>query len=137
MKKVQLLLMMQLFLGYVTSKTEAVLPGSPTAVPAMAPAVPNLPLPANLPPFNRPLQKPISPVAAPIALSPAHPPFYDPLITSGHPPTSSRLSKHLIKRKGLGSFKDIAPTQSHAGELPSGLAQPPLSPTVSSKFDLK
>ncbi|KAH7516961.1 hypothetical protein FEM48_Zijuj09G0011600 [Ziziphus jujuba var. spinosa] len=123
--------MMQLFLGYVTSKTEAVLPGSPTAVPAMAPAVPNLPLPANLPPFNRPLQKPISPVAAPIALSPAHPPFYDPLITSGHPPTSSRLSKHLIKRKGLGSFKDIAPTQSHAGELPSGLAQPPLSPTVS------
>lgn len=147
LEKVQLLLMKVLFLCYVISITEAIVTdallkapsGSSTGVPVVAPAMPDLPLPTNLPPFYRPLQKPISPVGAPIALSPRQPPIYGPLITSGHPPTRSRLSKPLTKRSGLAppysSFKNIAPTQSHAGALPSGLAQPPLSPTVSSKLD--
>lgn len=147
LERVQLLSMKVLFLCYVISIAEAVVTdallkapsGSPTGLPLVAPAMPDLPLPANLPPFYRPLQKPISPVGSPIALSPTNPPTYGPPITSGHPPTSSRLSKPLMRRSGLAppysSFKNMAPTQSHAGALPSGLAQPPLSPTVSGKLD--
>ncbi|KAF3436552.1 hypothetical protein FNV43_RR23644 [Rhamnella rubrinervis] len=132
-----------LFLCYVISITEAVVTdallkapsGSPTGVPMVAPAMPDLPLPANLPPLYRPLQKPVSPIGAPIALSPTNPPTYGPLRTSGHPPISSRLSKPLMRRTGsaplYSTFRNIAPAQSHAGALPSGLAQPPLSPTVS------
>lgn len=147
LEKVQFLLMKVLLSCYVISITEAVVPdalmlaaaGSPTGAPVVAPAMPNLPLPANLPPFYRPFQKPISPVGAPVALSPTHPSSHDPLVTSGQPPTNYRLSKPFMKRTGsappLSSFKNIAPAQSHAGTLPSGLAQPPLSPTVSSKLD--
>lgn len=112
---------------------------SPTSAPLIAPAIPDLPLPADLPLFHKPRHKHFSPRGAPTtALSPAHPPFYGPLVTPGHPPTSSRLSKPMMKRSVLAppiaSFKNIAPTQSSAGSLPSGLAQPPLSPSVSGKF---
>ena len=55
------------------------------------------------------------------------------------PPLSSHFSRHLVKRTGLApsffGFKNIAPSQSDVGVLPSGLAQPPLSPSVSSKLD--
>ncbi|KAM1166509.1 hypothetical protein ACFX1T_025706 [Malus domestica] len=84
---------------------------------------------------HRRWQKNFLPHAAPVALSPAHPPFYGPLITAGHPPTASRLSKLSMKRGGLApplaGFKNIAPTQSSAGTIPSGLAQPPLTPSIS------
>lgn len=109
---------------------------SPTSAPLAAPAIPGLPLPADLPQFHKPRHKHFSPRGAPTtALSPAHPPFYGPLVTPGHPPTSSRLSKPLMKRSVLAppiaGFKNIAPTQSGAGALPSGIAQPPLSPSGS------
>jgi hypothetical protein len=112
---------------------------SPTSAPLTAPAIPDLPLPADLPMFHKPRHKHFSPRGAPTtALSPAHPPFYGALLTPGHPPTSSRLSKPLMKRSVLAppiaSFKNIAPTQSSAGAPPSGLAQPPLSPSVSGKL---
>lgn len=112
---------------------------SPTSAPLAAPAIPGLPLPADLPQFHKPRHKHFSPRGAPTtALSPAHPPFYGPLVTPGHPPTSSRLSKPLMKRSVLAppiaSFKNIAPTQSGAGALPSGIAQPPLSPSGSGKL---
>ena len=112
---------------------------SPSSAPLTAPAIPDLPLPADLPMFHKPRHKHFSPRGAPTtALSPAHPPFYGALLTPGHPPTSSRLSKPLMKRSVLAppiaSFKNIAPTQSSAGAPPSGLAEPPLSPSVSGKL---
>ncbi|KAF7804933.1 Receptor-like serine/threonine-protein kinase ALE2 [Senna tora] len=54
---------------------------------------------------------------------------------TGHAPASSHLSKPFMKRSELGpqipGFKDISPMHSTAGSIPSGLAQPPLSPYVS------
>ncbi|KAM1668346.1 hypothetical protein FF1_047205 [Malus domestica] len=146
LNKVQWLVMNQLLLFcYVISVTEASEPYgllkapsvSLSSAPLAAPAMPNLPLPATLPVshYHRRWQKHFLPHAAPVALSPAHPPFYGPLITAGHPPTASRLSKPSMKRSGLApplaSFKNIAPTQSSAGTIPSGLAQPPLTPSIS------
>ncbi|KAH0982049.1 hypothetical protein GBA52_009226 [Prunus armeniaca] len=100
-----------------------------------APDMPNLPLPADLPVSHRHWQKHFLPRAAPVALSPAHPPFYGPLITAGHPPATYRLSRPAMKRSGLApplaGFQNIAPAQSSAGTIPSGLAQPPLTPSIS------
>ena len=106
---------------------------SPSTVPLDAPAIPDLPLPANLPLLHKPRKKHLSPRGAP-----AHPPNHGPLITFGHPPTSSRLSKSSMKKNGLVSpsvgLVDVAPTQSGDGTNPTGLAQPPLSPSVSGKI---
>lgn len=106
---------------------------SPISPPLAAPAIPDLPLPANLPTLHKLRHKHFSPRGAPtISLSPAHTPIYGPLVTSSHPPTSPRLSKPLMKRSRLAppiaSFENIAPAESNTGERPSGLAQPPLSP---------
>lgn len=108
---------------------------SPGSAPLDAPAIPDLPLPANLPFFHRPRRKHLSPHVAP-----AQPPYYDPLITSGHPSTSPHLSKSSMKKFGLPppshglmppQLVDIAPTHSSAGAIPTALAQPPLSPSIS------
>ncbi|XVF72754.1 hypothetical protein PTKIN_Ptkin12aG0145800 [Pterospermum kingtungense] len=108
---------------------------SPTRVPEGAPAVSDLPLPANLP-IHRPHQRHFSPRGAPTSVAPARPPFYGPLITASHPPTSSRLSKPLMKRSASVppgvDLPNIAPTQISPGAIPAGLAQPPLTPEVSS-----
>uniref|UniRef100_A0A6N2NA23 Protein kinase domain-containing protein n=1 Tax=Salix viminalis TaxID=40686 RepID=A0A6N2NA23_SALVM len=109
---------------------------SPSRVPLDAPAIPDLPLPANLPLLHKPREKHLSPRGAPtIVVAPAHPPNHGPLITFGHPPTSSHLSKSSMKKNGLVSpsvgLVDVAPTQSGDGTNPTGLAQPPLSPSVS------
>ncbi|TXG63286.1 hypothetical protein EZV62_010280 [Acer yangbiense] len=109
---------------------------SPTRAPLVAPAIPDLPLPANLPPFHRPRRKRLSPHGAPsLAVAPSRPPFYGPLITASHPPTSSRLSKPSMKRSGLvppsAGLANISPAQVIHGAIPSGLAQPPLTPESS------
>ncbi|KAI9180852.1 hypothetical protein LWI28_008718 [Acer negundo] len=109
---------------------------SPTRAPLVAPAIPDLPLPANLPPFHSPRRKRLSPHGAPtLAVAPSHPPFYGPLITASHPPASSRLSKPSMKRTALvppsAGLANISPAQVIHGAIPSGLAQPPLTPESS------
>lgn len=132
-----------LLLFYVIFVTDADVTNNrleaPLVSPTTAPAIPDLPLPAELPLLHRHQHKHFSPRGAPkIALSPAHAPFYGPLVTSSHPPTRSQLSKPLMKRTALAppvaSFENIAPMQSGAGAVPSGLGQPPLSPYNSGKF---
>ncbi|KAJ4850339.1 hypothetical protein Tsubulata_037455 [Turnera subulata] len=109
---------------------------SPTEVPLDAPAIPNLPLPGSMPLIHKPRRKHFSPIAAPdILVAPAQPPNYGPLITSGQPPTSSRLSKPSMKKNALvppsAGLVDISPSQSGAGANTTGLPQPPLSPYAS------
>ncbi|XP_050237411.1 proline-rich receptor-like protein kinase PERK3 isoform X2 [Mercurialis annua] len=104
--------------------------------PSRAPAIPNLPLPANLPSYHKPRRKQFAPLGTPgVGIAPAQPPNYGPLITSSHPPTSSRLSKPSMKKGGLVppsvGLVDIAPIQSSEGANATGLAQPPLSPHIS------
>ncbi|CAN6569927.1 unnamed protein product [Malus baccata var. baccata] len=134
LSKVQWLLMNQLLVFcYVISITEASEHYDLLEGPSVSPS--SAPLAASVSHSHRRWQKHFLPYAAPVALSPAHPPFYGPLITAGHPPTASRLSKLSMKRGGLApplaGFKNIAPTQSSAGTIPSGLAQPPLTPSIS------
>ncbi|KAG6581305.1 Receptor-like serine/threonine-protein kinase ALE2, partial [Cucurbita argyrosperma subsp. sororia] len=122
-----------ILLWFVISITNAnvpdILPG-----PLVAPATRAMPLPAKLPLHQSHHRKYMSPQSAPIAgLAPASPPYYGPLITSGHPPTSSSFSKPLMKSGSAppgGSLENIAPIQSSAGAIPSGLPQPPLSPNA-------
>lgn len=107
-----------------------------TTAPLAAPPSPHRSLPAYLPLFHKPLHKHFPPLAvSPTAPSQAHPPFSGPPITPVQAPASSHLSKSLMKRSALeppsASLKDVAPTQSSAPAVPSGLAQPPLSPSVS------
>ncbi|KAJ0113239.1 hypothetical protein Patl1_00869 [Pistacia atlantica] len=111
-------------------------PVSPTRAPLPAAAIPDLPLPANVPQFHRPRHKHFSLHGAPtVAVAPAHSPFHGPLVTSGHPPTSSSVSKPSMKRSTLvppsAGLANIAPAQFSNGALPAGLAQPPLSPDSS------
>lgn len=140
-----------LILCYMISMAHADLPDnqleaplvSPTSAPLATPALPDLPLPSNLPLYHRRKRKHPMPSHVPKrVLAPSQPPDYGPLVTSAHPPTSSRLSKPSMKRGGLASpgtglvpphLEDIAPMQSNAGPIPVGLAQPPLSPSDSSK----
>ncbi|XP_057995461.1 receptor-like serine/threonine-protein kinase ALE2 isoform X2 [Hevea brasiliensis] len=108
----------------------------PSRVPAAAPAILDLPLPANLPLFHKLRRKHLSPVGASSAVvAPAAPLNYGPLITSIHPPTSSHLSKTSMKKNALVpptvGLIEIAPTQSNTSANASGLAQPPLSPHFS------
>ncbi|XVF22072.1 hypothetical protein REPUB_Repub12eG0142600 [Reevesia pubescens] len=104
---------------------------SPTRAPEGAPAVSDLPLPSNLPLIHRPRLRHFSP-----HIAPAQPPINGPLITAHHPPTSSLLSKPLMKRSASvppgADLPNIAPTQISPGAIPTGLAQPPLSPEASS-----
>ncbi|XP_012479705.1 probable serine/threonine-protein kinase PIX13 isoform X2 [Gossypium raimondii] len=108
---------------------------SPTTAAEGVPAVSDLPSPSNLPLVHRPSRRHFAPRSAPTLVAPAQSPLHGPLITAGHPPISSRLSKPLMKRSalvhpGMG-LPNIAPTQISAGPIPAGLAQPPLSPEVS------
>ncbi|XP_040952589.1 probable serine/threonine-protein kinase PIX13 isoform X2 [Gossypium hirsutum] len=108
---------------------------SPTTAAEGAPAVSDLPSPSNRPLVHRPSRRHFAPCSAPTLVAPAQSPLHGPLITAGHPPISSRLSKPLMKRSalvhpGMG-LPNIAPTQISAGPIPAGLAQPPLSPEVS------
>ncbi|XP_010259278.1 PREDICTED: receptor-like serine/threonine-protein kinase ALE2 [Nelumbo nucifera] len=112
----------------------------PLGTPFSRPTVPEFPLPANLPLFHHSYRKHLSPHAAPAVLMPAAPPNYGSLTTSSHPPSSSQLSKPSMKRNQLPPpstgllpprLTGVAPTHSNAGTLPSGLAQPPLSPHIS------
>ncbi|KAK8509783.1 hypothetical protein V6N11_058181 [Hibiscus sabdariffa] len=100
-----------------------------------APAVSDLPLPSSVPLIQRSRRRYFSPHSAPRLIAPAQPPVNGPFITSHHPPTSSRLSKPLMKKSALvppgAELPNIAPTQISPGEIPTGLAQPPLSPEVS------
>ncbi|XP_022934861.1 receptor-like serine/threonine-protein kinase ALE2 isoform X2 [Cucurbita moschata] len=122
-----------ILLWFVISITNAnvpdILPG-----PLVAPATSAMPLPAKLPLHQSHHRKYMSPQSAPIAgLAPASSPYYGPLITSGHPPISSSFSKPLMKSGSAppgGSLENIAPIQSSAGAIPSGLPQPPLSPNA-------
>lgn len=110
---------------------------SPTRAREGAPAVSGLPLPSNLPLIHRSHRRHFSPHGAPTLIAPAQPPLYGPLITVRHPPTSSHLSKPSMKSASMppgANFPNIAPTQISPGDIPSGLAQPPLSPEVSSKI---
>nr|XP_034911849.1 probable serine/threonine-protein kinase PBL25 isoform X3 [Populus alba] len=106
---------------------------SPSGVPLAAPAIPDLPLPYNLPSLHKPRKKHFSPHGAPaFVVAPTQPPNYGPLITSSHPPTSSHLSKPSMKKNALVppsvGLVDVAPTQSGDGTNPTVLAQSPLSP---------
>ncbi|GMI73712.1 hypothetical protein like AT4G02010 [Hibiscus trionum] len=108
---------------------------SPTTAAEGAPAVSYLPSPSNLPLIHRPHRRHFSPRSAPTLLAPALPPLRGPLITSSHPPISSRMSKPLMKRSALVppgvDLPNIAPTQISSGPISAGLAQPPLAPEVS------
>ncbi|KAH1073896.1 hypothetical protein J1N35_026224 [Gossypium stocksii] len=107
---------------------------SPTRAREGAPAVSGLPLPSNLPLIHRSPRRHFSPHGAPTLIAPAQPPLYGPLITVRHPPTSPHLSKPSMKSASMppgANLPNIAPTQFSPGEIPSGLAQPPLSPEVS------
>ncbi|XP_024982224.1 receptor-like serine/threonine-protein kinase ALE2 [Cynara cardunculus var. scolymus] len=114
---------------------------SPPTAPFASLEIPDLPLPVRLPLFQKQHRRRLSPLAAPkLVLAPAQPPDYGPLITSTHPPSSSHLSRPSMRKSetvppatGLTPprLADIAPSQSGAGTLPTGLAQPPLSPHAS------
>ncbi|XP_057966726.1 proline-rich receptor-like protein kinase PERK15 [Malania oleifera] len=110
--------------------------------PAAAPAISQLPFPANMPPFHRSRRKQLLPHSAPEPVqSPSQPPNYGPEAMFGRSHTSSHLLKPQIKkRSGVvapsnalvpPNVADIVPTQPTSGIIPSGLAQPPLSPSIS------
>lgn len=126
-----------ILLWFVISVTNADVPDVPPA-PLVAPTTRNMPLPAKLPLHQHHHRKYMSPQSAPEAgLAPSSPPYYGHLITSGHPPTSSNFSKPLMKSGSAppdGRLENIAPIQSSAGAIPSGLPQPPLSPIAAGKL---
>ncbi|XP_076892935.1 uncharacterized protein LOC143544819 [Bidens hawaiensis] len=73
-----------------------------------------------------------------LVLAPAEPPNYGPLVTSAHSPSNSHFSKPLMRKSAteppVAGFTPprlaIAPSQS-GPTLPTGIAQPPLSPHAS------
>lgn len=131
---------------------------APFAAPVVAPlsekshvhhgAVPSasdLPLPVTFPFFHRRHRKHFAPHRTPTPmLPPAHAPHYGSFDTSSHPPSanSPRLSKPSMQRKHPAPISSrlpprlvgISPLHSNAGSIPSGLAQPPLSPDISGKI---
>ncbi|GLU07254.1 hypothetical protein SLE2022_242180 [Rubroshorea leprosula] len=129
-QKVRSVLLKLVFaLCYAIYVTDASLPNSLVKAPTLYTAsTPQAAVPINPPQFHRSYQRHYSPHT----VAPAQPPFYGPLVTSSHPPTSQRLSKPLKKRNALvppiAGLANIAPTQSGPGAIPAGLAQPPLSP---------
>ncbi|XP_052196679.1 proline-rich receptor-like protein kinase PERK3 [Diospyros lotus] len=140
MKAQWIVLKQVIILCYILYATDADL-SAPTGAPLPMPPIHDLPLPANLPSFHKPRWNHFSPHGAPkLVLAPSQPPNYGPLITSTHPPSRSQLSKPSMKKNGLvppssgfapPRLADIAPTQYNAGTIPTGLAQPPLSPYAS------
>ncbi|PIN16182.1 Serine/threonine protein kinase [Handroanthus impetiginosus] len=96
--------------------------------------MPKLPLLADLPSFRRSRWTHLSPYVAP-----AQPPNRGHFVISA-PPSSSRLSKPSMKKSGSGPasaslpsplLSEIAPAQPEPSTIPAGLAQPPLSPSIS------
>nr|GFA65404.1 receptor-like protein kinase ANXUR1 [Tanacetum cinerariifolium] len=96
----------------------------------------------NLPLFQTQHKRRLSHRSTPrLLLGPAQSPdYYGPLVTSSHPPTSSRLSNPSMRKSEteppVADFTpprlaNIAPSQSGPSTLPTGLAQPPLSPRTS------
>ncbi|KAF9619807.1 hypothetical protein IFM89_009558 [Coptis chinensis] len=114
---------------------------APTGATFSKPVIPSLPLVSELPLFHRPHRKHFpSYHASPHHLVPALAPDYGSLTTSGHPPSSTRLSKPLMKRSQAAApsvgfipprLVGVAPADSGGGKDSSGLAQPPLSPNSS------
>ncbi|XP_028797031.1 proline-rich receptor-like protein kinase PERK3 isoform X2 [Neltuma alba] len=104
---------------------------SPARPPSATMVVHDLPLPASLH-GQKHLPSHGGPIPTP---SPTHPPLYSPSLSTGHPLASSHSSNPFMKGSELGphvsGFGDIAPVHSTAGAIPSGLAQPPLSPYAS------
>ncbi|XP_054802039.1 proline-rich receptor-like protein kinase PERK3 isoform X2 [Prosopis cineraria] len=104
---------------------------SPSRPPSATMVVRDLPLPANLH-GQKHLPSHSGPIPTP---SPTHPPLYSPSLSTGYPPASLHSSNPFMKDSELGphasGFGDMAPMHSTAGAIPSGLAQPPLSPSVS------
>ncbi|KAI9099135.1 hypothetical protein K1719_024902 [Acacia pycnantha] len=105
---------------------------SPARPPSATMVVRDLPLPASLH-GQKHLPSHGGPIPTP---SPTHPPLYSPSFSTGRPPASSHSSNPFMKGSKIGpyvsGFGDIAaPMHSTAGAIPSGLAQPPLSPYVS------
>ncbi|XP_022155277.1 probable serine/threonine-protein kinase At1g01540 [Momordica charantia] len=124
------------FVIFTNADVPDISPSSPRDAHVVAPAILDIPLPAKLPlAHQHHHRKYMSPQSAPVAgLAPSSPPYYGPLITSGHPPTSSNFSKPLMKSGSAppdSRLENIAPIQSSAGAIPSGLSQPPLSPNAS------
>lgn len=101
------------------------------STPRSLTVIPYVHLPDNPPQLRRSHQRHYSPRAA----APALPPYYGPLITGSHPPTSPGFSKPVKKRSALvppiAGLANIAPAQSGRGAIPTGLARPPLSPDAS------
>ncbi|KAF6134623.1 hypothetical protein GIB67_022910 [Kingdonia uniflora] len=146
LKKVQwLLLECMLFLSYMTVTIDAELLNYLTEVslspPTSSPftsAIPKLPMPAHLPLFHR---KHLSPHISPSPMVvQAQPPNFGSLTTSGHPQFSPRLSRPSMKgsRQVAPSVNllpprlaGVSPLHSYVGTIPSGLAQPPLTPRLS------
>lgn len=112
---------------------------SPASAPLVVAAIPDLPQPDNLPLVYGSRLKHYSPHGAPKLLGRrAQTPYFGPFMTFGHPPSSSSLSKPLMKRNATPKpgltppqFTDIAPSLSSSSSIPSGLTEPPLSPYAS------
>ncbi|KAL1548392.1 proline-rich receptor-like protein kinase PERK3 isoform X3 [Salvia divinorum] len=104
-------------------KREALLPTTPLFD---APAMAELPLPANLLSLHKHHHNRLSPHGAP-----AQPPNFGHFETST-PPSSSGLSRPSMEKSGSVSPSETVPPQPEPSTLPTGLAQPPLSPSFSS-----
>lgn len=112
---------------------------SPATVLLDAPAMPELPLPAKLPFFQKPHPNHLRPYGAP-----AQPPNYGHFVISA-PSSTSRLSNPSMEKSGSvpastslppPRLAGISPAQPEPSTMPAGLAQPPLSPGISSKIDI-
>ncbi|XP_057811938.1 proline-rich receptor-like protein kinase PERK15 [Salvia miltiorrhiza] len=106
---------------------------SPTTTIFDAPAMTELSLPSNLPSFHKHHHNHLSPHGAP-----AQPPNFGHFEIST-PPSSSGLSRPSMQKSGSvppsnppPHVSEIAPPQPEPNTMPTGLAQPPLSPSFSS-----
>ncbi|KAL7105773.1 hypothetical protein ACP275_07G066200 [Erythranthe tilingii] len=122
-----------LILCSILSSTDANLRNKMLEREALSPAIsmPELPIPANLPLFQRPRRNHLSPYGAP-----AESPNYGHFVISV-PPSSSRLSKPSMKKNGQVpagatlSPSEIPPAQPEPNTIPAGLTQPPISSSIS------
>uniref|UniRef100_A0A2P2JKA4 Protein kinase domain-containing protein n=3 Tax=Rhizophora mucronata TaxID=61149 RepID=A0A2P2JKA4_RHIMU len=125
----RLLLQQVVVLCFIISLIDAS-SGDSQGGPFGAPTIPDLSPPDNLLHVQKPPGKYFSPIGAPMAMG--QPPNYGLLITSGHSPSSSSLSKPPMKKGSLvpptAGLVDIAPARSSPSAESTSLAQPPLSP---------